>query len=102
MEFNTLKKYWYQSYFEGNKLTTRVFETFDNNYGTKAEEAYKEFLNVAIQDSNINSKKRKHDSKWDGSHWQSPNVIAFEQVEDINMSEEMESFIKLLNAEYID
>ena len=98
ISINNNIKYVYESYMEGNLCTTKVYMMMDN-FGTRAEREYYNFLNVAREDSDINESKRKNGSKWDGSHWDTPQVIAVEQVEDIMMSDEMEDFIKLLNAE---
>ena len=88
----------YESYMEGKLCTTKVYMMMDN-FGTRAEREYYNFLNVAREDAAINASKRQNGSKWEGSHWSTPQVLAVEQIEDIQMSDEMEQFIKLINAE---
>lgn len=98
ISINKTIRFEYESYMEGSLCTTKVYMMMDN-YGTRAERAYYDFLNTAREDGNIKESERRNSSKYDGSHWDSPQVIAIEQIEDIQMSDDMEDFIKLLNAE---
>lgn len=91
-------RYAYETYMEGNLCTTKVYMLM-SNYGTRAERYYYDFLVIAREDAAIKESERKNGSNWDGSHWDTPQVIAIEQVEDIVMSDEMEDFIKMLDAE---
>ena len=98
ISINNNIRFAYETYMEGDLCTTKVYMLM-TNYGTRAERYYYDFLVIAREDSDICESKRKNDSKWDGSHWDTPQVIATEQVKDIMMSDEMENFIKMLNAE---
>ena len=98
ISINSNIKYAYETYMEGRLCTTKVYMLMDN-YGTRAEKAYYDFLSIARQDGAIKESERQNGSKYDGSHWDTPQVIAVEQIEDIQMSDEMEDFIKMLNAE---
>ena len=88
----------YESYMEGKLCTTKVYMLM-TNYGERAEKTFYDFLNIAREDAAIKESERKNGSKWEGSHWSTPQVLAVEQIEDIMMSDEMEQFIKLVNAE---
>ncbi len=91
-------RFTYETYMEGNLCTTKIYMMMDN-YGERAERYYYDFLVIAREDSDICESKRKNGSKWCGSHWDTPQVFATEQIEDIMMSDDMEQLIKLLNAE---
>ena len=98
VSINKTIRFEYECYMEGRLCTTKVYMLMDN-YGTRAEKAYYDFLSIARQDGAIKESDRQNGSKYDGSHWDTPQVIAVEQIEDIQMSDEMEQFIKMVNAE---
>ena len=98
ISINKTIRFEYETYMEGNLCTTKVYMMMDN-YGERAEKAYYDFLNIAREDGDIKESQRKNGSKYDGSHWDSAQVLAVEQIEDIQMSDEMEDFIKMINAE---
>lgn len=98
ISINKTIRFEYETYMEGKLCTTKIYMLMDN-YGERAESAYYNFLNIAREDGDIKESQRKNGSKYDGSHWDTPQVIAIEQIEDIQMSDDMEDFIKLLNAE---
>lgn len=98
ISINSNIRFAYESYIEGDLCTTKVYMLMDR-YGKRAESYFYDFLVIAREDAAINKDERKNGSQWDGSHWDTPQVIAIEQVKDIVMSDEMEDFIKLLKAE---
>lgn len=95
-------KFSYSTYMEGNLCTTKVYMDIASSYGTEAEKIFNvAFMEQCRKDSDMIDKNRKNQSKWDGSHWDSPIVFASEQIEDMQMSEDMEKLIEFLDAEPI-
>lgn len=93
-------KFTYSSYMEGNLYTTKIYMDIATSYGTKAEKIfYMDFMKQCRKDADMIDNNRKNESKWDGSHWDSPIVFASEQIEDVQMSEDMEKLIEFLHAE---